>query len=188
MVGRKKVILKIKDAANHWNISQAAIRATWLGRNGFPGKSGYYPIEEINRWLVERAKNQTQGPLSKAAVVAANELGVELVRKQESTVTTETISQIKIDRQKYARRLDELKIAEKEGRLVDRELVKQEILRHHALAFQFLSQIPNLVSSVLPPDIPQEVRHDFMRRAESLIRSGIDSFLDAIRNIDDQKG
>lgn len=170
----------VGELSRHYGVTSQMIRGSWLLDPSFPGRSGdggrrsgRFPIEKIDRWLIEKDSQRTVGPPSKAVLRAAERLGVKVDQAGSSRSK-------KID---VELELAEIKRDEKRGRLVDRDVVRAEILRQHGILMQSIRQLPHMLRDVLPVDLAAEIKADFFRRAEIQVQKACDSFLEGLEGV-----
>ena len=175
------VVLKTIGAlAKHYGVRQNTIAHHWLADPSFPGKpakpggrDGRFELDAIDMWLIDREQSRTSGARSSAAVKAAERQGVELA----DPVSAKS-RKAEVDLQ-----LSQLKLQQKRGQLIDRTIVRAEILRQHAILQQTVLQIPHMFREVLPVDLDQEIKADFVRRAEIQVQKACDSFREGLEGI-----
>ena len=138
--------------------------AQWMTEPGFPGQAGTpgqrdgcFPHAAIEAWLEAKRANQ---PVNQYSGAAADPTRQELAR-------------IKLEQER-------LKLNEKQGRFVDVDEVTRELMRLSAIARQTLRNLPDMLVSVLPPDIDPRIRADFKARASSIVDHACQTIADHI--------
>ncbi len=147
-----KIAQTATDAAQRLGISRQTLH-TWAKIDGFPGRPGFYPIQEIVKWDAARNKRVNQ---------YANQEDVE----EKSSPNRE----LNIKEQR-----DLLKLQRERGELVEVAEVCRDIRRSYAYAVSELNLIAPKVESKLPADLDQELVR--------IIRDTIRQTVDEVRTI-----
>ncbi len=134
----------------------------WLGAADFPGRSGnpfcrdgHFPDAEIREWLEDRkkrTKSESQGTLDEA--------------RQKSIVTKTEI--------------DELKLQERRGELVELSVVKRELARAVTVARQSLAALPETMIRMMPADTDQRIVDDLRLSLQRVVDGACDSVATAM--------
>lgn len=122
------------EVAEHFGVNVRTV-AEWQKDKTFPGvpgapgiRAGYYPKEEIEKWLAERTT------VSDASSEINQQLKLEKLQKLQ------------------------LENSEAAGRLIDRVAVEQWVARKAALARQRLSTLEPILMAAVPADVDDRVR------------------------------
>ncbi len=176
-----EVAKTIGELCSYYDVTRNTITSHWLKDKSFPGKAapegkrnGYFPIRQIDEWLLNRERLRTQGPPSKAAAKAADRLGVAN-SKQADNDDSDKARKLRAEMQ-----LAEIKVNERRRILVDRDVVRGEILRQHSIMRQTFLQLPHMLADVLPVDLDPAIKADFVRRSEVVVDKACNSFLEAL--------
>ena len=131
-IDTSKVTRTATDAAHRLGISRQTLH-TWAKVDGFPGRPGFYPIQEIVEWDATRNKR-------------VNQYATQEDDKKESSSDRE----LSIKEQR-----DLLKLQKERGELVEVAEVCRDIQRAYAYAVSELNLIAPKVESKLPADLDQ---------------------------------
>lgn len=138
------------ECAREWGVAERTISG-WQHREGFPGrpadpgkKNGYYPLDEIDEWLVAQGIHPTK---------SVRRAGGGAMSDADEQVKRERIRLLEVQRAER-----ELRLAEKRGELIEVATVTAFIARQINQAGPLIDEIPDRALAKLPPDLSQEAR------------------------------
>ena len=172
------ILRTIPAVAKHYKVSITTVNQ-WLIIEGFPGrvgdggkKNGYFPVAEIDAWLLKREADRETGPSSKAARKVAQANGM-------AAVQTNSRRDRKLD---IENQRSELKFNREMGLYVLKSDAVQVFQRHHAIAKQIFLPIPDILMGSLPVDLPEEIKTDAYKTLQDIIRNVCETFADALND------
>jgi len=138
------------ECAREWGVAERTISG-WHHRDGFPGrpadpgkKNGYYPLDEIDVWLVRQGIHPTKS-----------------VRRAGGGATSDSDDAVKLERVrllKVQRKERELRLAQQRGELIEVATVTAFISRQINQAGPLIDEIPDRALAKLPPDLSPDAR------------------------------
>lgn len=138
-----------KECAAHFGVHLRTV-ADWLEDETFPGRAGtrgrrdgYFPLEEIEQWLMRRDADRANGP--------------------EVANTRDELYQLKLERGRY-------EFEQYKRNLISIEAVKSEVAKLIAIAKKILESMPFNAAAALPADLSPSVRDEIIRRWQAAVR------------------
>jgi hypothetical protein len=147
----KWVATSTVEVAEFFGVSDTVVRKDWKAR-GMPGERGCYDLSEIARWKIERERNLNQ----------PKELDDE--RLAERLELAEVLSA------EADAGMKQLKLAEAEGRMMDRDQVVAEIMEAFNIVRARIEQIPGEVVATLPPELRPDAHTDWKHKVHLALK------------------
>lgn len=140
------------EVAEFFGVSPTAVQRDWR-RQGMPGENGRYPLNEIAKWKIQRERDQNRPKIS-----------------DEQKSLRERLDEAEVLKAEFDARLKELKVAEAEGRLIDKETAIAEIEEMFHRVRARLEQIPQELGTTIPPEIRADLIADMRHKLQLVLR------------------
>lgn len=139
------------QVAEFFGVSPTAVQRDWR-RRGMPGSERHYPLDEIARWKIAQERERLTRPDPEQDDLAER-LELAEVLKAEADA-----------------KLKEYKVAEAEGRLIDKAEAIAEMEEMFNRVRARLEQIPQELGTTIPPEIRADLIADMKHKIQLVLR------------------